>query len=166
MPLISTLRRPSNTVILLIAAVASVLLICQLWWINGSSIALPAGHFISGSRHATVDDINNATLGVRGSLLLYSLTRLTCWGQFEKIYVIALPARTDRRDGIVLSAALSNMTIDLMDGVRGETISDKAIPAAEGYKRMPDPVIGCWRGHMNTIQEFVSYTLLDMKFVG
>jgi hypothetical protein len=78
MPLTSFLRRPSNTVILLIAAVASILLICQVWWINGSSIALPAAHFIAGNRHATIDDINNATLGVRGSLPLYSLTRLTC----------------------------------------------------------------------------------------
>jgi hypothetical protein len=62
------------------------------------------------------------------------------------------------------------MTIDLMDGVLGETISDKSIPAAEGYKRMPDPAIGCWRGHMNTIQECVSYykstsTLLNMNML-
>ena len=56
------------------------------------------------------------------------------------------------------------MSIELMDGVLGETISDKAIPSAEGYKRMPDPVIGCWRGHMNTIQEFVSYSMSRLDF--
>lgn len=70
--------------------------------------------------------------------------------------MIGLPARTDRRDGMVLSAALSNMSIDLVDGVLGGTVSNKAIPATEEHKRMPDPVIGCWRGHMNTIQELVS----------
>lgn len=57
---------------------------------------------------------------------------------------------------MVLSAALSNMSIDLVDGVLGGTVSNKAIPATEEHKRMPDPVIGCWRGHMNTIQELVS----------
>lgn len=79
--------------------------------------------------------------------------------QFEKIYVIGLPARTDRRDGIVLSAALSNMTIDLVDGVLGNTVVDKAIPTMEEHERMKDPVIGCWRGHMNAIQESVPLCL-------
>jgi hypothetical protein len=73
--------------------------------------------------------------------------------------VIGLPARTDRRDGIVLSAALSDMSIDLVDGVLGDTVPDKAIPAIEEHTRMPDPVIGCWRGHMNTIRESVSYRM-------
>jgi hypothetical protein len=71
--------------------------------------------------------------------------------------VIGLPSRTDRRDGIVLSAALSNISIDLVDGVLGDTVLTKAIPATEEHKRLPDPEIGCWRAHMNTIQESVSY---------
>lgn len=77
--------------------------------------------------------------------------------QFEKIYVVGLPSRSDRRDGMVLSAALSDMSIDMVDGVLGEAVSDKAIPSTEDHKRMPEPQIGSWRGHMNAIQESVFY---------
>lgn len=78
--------------------------------------------------------------------------------------MIGLPSRTDRRDGIVLSAALSDMSINLVDGVLGDTVSDKAIPVTEEHGRMPDPVIGCWRGHMNAIRESVSYCTSQLPF--
>jgi hypothetical protein len=84
--------------------------------------------------------------------------------QFEKIFVVGLPERTDRRDGFVLSAALSNMDIELVDGVHGEAVPNKAIPAVGQHDRMPDPVIGCWRGHMNAIQEYVSPRIPKSSF--
>ena len=78
--------------------------------------------------------------------------------QFEKIFVIGLPSRTDRRDGMALSAALTNIEVEFVDGVVGKDVLDKAIPAKAGNNRLPDGVIGCWRAHMDSIQKLVSPT--------
>ncbi|KAK3337215.1 hypothetical protein B0T19DRAFT_437884 [Cercophora scortea] len=88
-----------------------------------------------------MDDVNNATLG------------------FEKILVVGLPSRTDRRDGMVLQAAVSNMKIDFIDGVMGADVPDKAVPKERDQKRMGDPLIGSWRAHMNAIHEVVAKNL-------
>ncbi|KAM3438609.1 hypothetical protein MY4824_003148 [Beauveria thailandica] len=85
--------------------------------------------------------INNATLG------------------FEKIFVVSLPERTDRRDGLTLQAALSNLKVDFMDGVKGEHIAEKAIPVTEAGVTLDAPVLGCWRGHMNAVAEVVRQNL-------
>ncbi|KAM3427979.1 hypothetical protein MY4824_009094 [Beauveria thailandica] len=84
-----------------------------------------------------LDKINNSTLG------------------FEKIYVMGLPSRTDRRDGMALQAALSDLTIEFIDGPLGENISEKAIPTAEDGKHLTGGELGCWRGHINALQEIV-----------
>lgn len=77
--------------------------------------------------------------------------------QFEKIFVIGRPSRTDRRDGMVLAAALSNLEIEFIDGVEGKDVPDKALLNSQAeLKRLADPVIGAWRAHMNVIQEFVT----------
>lgn len=59
----------------------------------------------------------------------------------------------DRRDGITLQASLSDIKINFVDGVFGEDIPDKAIPTSPNHDRLPDPVLGTWRAHMNAIQE-------------
>ena len=59
---------------------------------------------------------------------------------------------------MVLSTALSDIQVEFVDGVTSKDVLDKAIPAKPGHNRMPDPVIGCWRVHMNAIEEFVSVT--------
>lgn len=82
--------------------------------------------------------------------------RLTI-AQFEKIFVINLPSRTDRRDAIVLSAALSDIELEVVNGVYGDTVKDKAIPAGPG--KMTASEKGCWRSHMNIIQESVLFFL-------
>ncbi|TQN73707.1 Procollagen galactosyltransferase 1 [Colletotrichum shisoi] len=79
--------------------------------------------------------------------------------QFEKILVVGLPSRTDRRDGMILQAALSNIDIDFIDGVPGNTVSDKAIPKTTEHDRLNDGAIGCWRGHMNALGEIVRQNL-------
>jgi GR25 family glycosyltransferase involved in LPS biosynthesis len=74
--------------------------------------------------------------------------------QFEKIFVIGLPSRTDRRDGIVLQAALSEMQVEFIDGVLGKDIVDKAVPTSpQGHERMADGRLGCWRAHVNAARE-------------
>ncbi|KAL2189941.1 glycosyltransferase family 25 protein [Thermothelomyces heterothallicus CBS 203.75] len=86
-------------------------------------------------------DIRNSTLG------------------FEHIFVVGLPSRSDRRDNIVLQAALSDIQVEFIDGVLGQDIPDKAIPTSPDHKRPADPVLGCWRGHMNAVREIVRRNL-------
>ncbi|KAK1992731.1 hypothetical protein LX36DRAFT_587826 [Colletotrichum falcatum] len=88
-----------------------------------------------------MSDIGNSTLG------------------FEKIFVVGLPSRTDRRDGMLLQAALSDMDIEFVDGVPGDTVSDKAIPKTSEHGRLSDGAIGCWRGHMDALGEIVRRNL-------
>ena len=65
-----------------------------------------------------------------------------------------MPSRTDRRDGMILGAALSQLKINFVDGVRGEDVNQKAIPVPEDRNnRLKGPVLGSWRGHMNAIHE-------------
>lgn len=81
--------------------------------------------------------------------------------QFEKIYVMGLPSRTDRRDGMALQAALSDLSIEFIDGPLGENISEKAIPTAEDGKHLVGGEAGCWRGHMNALQEYVFFLIFS-----
>ena len=72
--------------------------------------------------------------------------------QFEKIFAVNLPERTDHRDGLVLAAAVSGISVEFIDGVHGESISTKALPA--GYDETLNlNRIGSWRAHINAISE-------------
>lgn len=55
---------------------------------------------------------------------------------------------------MALGAALSNLKIEFVDGIIGDKVPDKAIPATHPeHKRPLDPVVGSWRAHLNAIQE-------------
>lgn len=73
--------------------------------------------------------------------------------QFEKIFLINLPTRTDRQDAVVLSAALSDIDLDLVEGVYGDTVIDKAVPLGPGAMTASEK--GCWRSHMNVLEELI-----------
>lgn len=60
---------------------------------------------------------------------------------------------------MVLAAALSGLEIEFIDGILGPTVLDKAIPQGPESTRLPEPVIGSWRGHMNAIHEIVRRNL-------
>lgn len=72
--------------------------------------------------------------------------------QFEKIFVLNLPFRTDRRDAMVLSAAISNIKVDFVDGVTGESIKQSAYPPPEENLKLLPGIRGSWRTHMNALQ--------------
>lgn len=76
-----------------------------------------------------------------------------CLSQFEKIYVMGLASRTDRRDGMALQAALSDLTIEFIDGPNGDNITEKAVPTNEKGEHIKAGELGCWRGHINALQE-------------
>lgn len=54
---------------------------------------------------------------------------------------MSLPSRTDRRDGMSLAAALSNIEFEFVDGVDGSTIPDNALPQATAHDRPSDPTV-------------------------
>ena len=63
--------------------------------------------------------------------------------QFQEIFVVNLPERTDRRDGMVLAGALSEIELGFIDAVRGEEVLDKALPPLrEGSQRIPNANVG------------------------
>jgi hypothetical protein len=70
--------------------------------------------------------------------------------QFEKIFAISLPERTDRRDGLVLAGAVSDIDIEFIDGVRN--VSTKSLPP-HYHEDLQASGIGAWRAHLNAIQE-------------
>ncbi|KAK1462097.1 hypothetical protein CMEL01_14064 [Colletotrichum melonis] len=104
-------------------------------------IPRPGGTASKVSSTGLMSAIQNSTLG------------------FEKIFVVGLPSRTDRRDGMILQAALSEIEINFVDGVPGNTVVDKAIPKTSEHDRLHDGAIGCWRGHMTALEEIVRHNL-------
>ncbi|MCJ1364751.1 hypothetical protein MMC16_003867 [Acarospora aff. strigata] len=88
-----------------------------------------------------VNDVFNKTLG------------------FEKIFVINLPARTDHRDGIALAAAVSDMSLNWVDGVNGESVLDKVLPPGMAREHLNSGGIGSWRAHLNAILTVVQQNL-------
>ena len=77
--------------------------------------------------------------------------------QFQKILVINLPSRTDRRDAMSLSAVVSNLQLNWIDGVSGvsgDDVLEKALPPGD-HKFISPGSKGSWRAHMNTLQASV-----------
>ncbi|CAJ2507256.1 Uu.00g084420.m01.CDS01 [Anthostomella pinea] len=154
------MRRPSSLTALIAGVILSILLISfwakrQAWFPATAYLHEPsAAHSYKapstslGATDSAVSpdpdltrDIYNSTLG------------------FEKIFVVSLPSRTDRRDSIILAAALSNIEFEFIDGVDGSLIPDTVIPSGPKQGRLPDAPLGCWRAHMNAIQETVRRNL-------
>ncbi|KAH8600700.1 hypothetical protein B0O99DRAFT_287006 [Bisporella sp. PMI_857] len=86
--------------------------------------------------YSNLPDVRNRTLG------------------FEKIYILSMPSRTDKRDALVLSAHVSGLDIEFADGVNGTEMSKKETPY-RWPRREPIGTLGCWRGHMNIYQKMV-----------
>lgn len=78
---------------------------------------------------------------------------------------MGLPERTDRRDGLTFQADLSNLQIEFIDGVKGDQIAKKAVPVDEEGLKIKPAEIGCWRGHMNAIVEYV-WSLCEPQSLG
>lgn len=83
--------------------------------------------------------------------------------QFEHIFVVGLPSRSDRRDGMVLGAGLTGIKIEFIDGISGSDIAEKAIPLPQEGKAIEGGGLGAWRAHINAIRESVA-RLLDSLF--
>ncbi|RMJ21494.1 glycosyltransferase family 25 protein [Aspergillus sp. HF37] len=78
------------------------------------------------------------------------------WLQFQRIYAINLPARTDRRDGLSLVSSLTGIQLDWVDGVDGHDVPDKALPYPASREAISNANIGSWRAHLNTLKDIVA----------
>ena len=67
---------------------------------------------------------------------------------------VSLPERTDHRDGLILASAVSNIDIQFVDGVRGDTVPKKVLPPGD-HDGLSPSTVGSWRAHMNAIAKVV-----------
>ncbi|KAI3326891.1 hypothetical protein HD806DRAFT_375104 [Xylariaceae sp. AK1471] len=115
-------------------------------------------HFIPRDSEATLwlrqirrdGDVMNSTLG------------------FEKIFVINLPSRPDRRDAMTLAGAVSNLSLTFLEGLTGEnapssfSTGNSADRERSGIKSSHSPLAGArgsWRTHMSALQTIVDQGL-------
>lgn len=70
--------------------------------------------------------------------------------QFEKLFAIIMPSRTDLRDPLQLAAALTDLHIDIVDGVPAP--EEKALPPYREGMGVKGPGVGAWRAHMNVLK--------------
>lgn len=104
---------------------------------GGSGAEKPWGKAYRG--HSEPEDINrvtNATLG------------------FGKVFVVGMPERTDKRDAMALASSLTGFDVEWVDGVRGEDVSNKAVPFRVDRKKLTEANLGQWRGHMNAVRRY------------
>jgi hypothetical protein len=95
--------------------------------LNDQKILMKAAPPISLTDDApNLQDIQNSTLGVRS--FSQGLENYPDISQFQKIYVLSMPNRSDKRDALVLSAYLSGLELEFIDGVDPATIPEKAYP--------------------------------------
>lgn len=104
-------------------------------------VALPAGTLL--------DDVANATLGVRTTASPSAHDLLTL-EQFQKIFIINLASRTDRRDAASLAAALTGLQVEFVDAAT--QIDDKAWPPGGIKTKLNAGGAGNWRSHMNAVE--------------
>jgi hypothetical protein len=74
--------------------------------------------------------------------------------QFEKVFAISLPSRTDHRDALDLAASFTGLRVNIIDGVLGKDVADKALPPGALKWNPSDGNKGSWRAHMNAIQQY------------
>ncbi len=89
---------------------------------------------IAHSAAGKIDLVTNATLG------------------FEKVFAVGLPERSDKRDALTLISSLTGFKIDWIEGVRGESVVDKALPYNVDRVKLWENNLGSWRGHMNAVR--------------
>lgn len=82
---------------------------------------------------------------------------------FQKVFVINLPDRTDKRDALSLVGTLTGIKLDWVRALRGVDVSDKALPLGVDRHGWRDGGIGSWRSQMNAIRTWEAlFTLIGL----
>lgn len=71
---------------------------------------------------------------------------------FQKVFVVNLPERTDKRDALSLTSALTDIKLTWTSAIRGSNVPDKALPLGVDRQGWRDGGIGSWRSQMNLIR--------------
>lgn len=79
---------------------------------------------------------------------------------FEKVFVVNLPDRTDKRDALSLVGTLTGIKLDWIRALRGVDVPDKALPLGVDRGGWKDGGIGSWRSQMNAIRTWDPLDLL------
>lgn len=79
-----------------------------------------------------ISSITNRTLGVSDEPVLPFGDQLNNSLQFEKVLVVGLPERSDRRDTLTMVAAINDIKLRWVDAVKGSEMERKAWPAVCG----------------------------------
>ena len=77
--------------------------------------------------------------------------------QFQKIYVINLPSRTDHKDSMTLAAHFTGLEVEFVDGVT--EVESKALPPND--TELSQPALGAWRAHMNIARRYVKVSVMQ-----
>ena len=64
-------------------------------------------------------------IGWRANRMIYA--------QFEKVLVVGLKERSDRRDVLAVQSTLTGFNVDWVDGVMGEDVPSKALPPVSSF---------------------------------
>ena len=73
--------------------------------------------------------------------------------KFQKIFVIGLKSRTDRRDSMSLAAALTGIDVQYVDGITA--VENKTLPPGGNERQLSREGIYSWRAHANVLRMWV-----------
>jgi hypothetical protein len=62
-----------------------------------------------------------------------------------------------------LSAAISNIKLEYVEGVTGDSIKQSAYPPPEENIKLLAGIRGSWRTHMNALQKYLAPLLLPFS---
>lgn len=137
-------------------------------------------HLVGGEKPSCSikDQVTNSTLGVSNPLRNDWSSNISDMKQFEKVYAIGLPERTDRRDRLSLSAHFQDVELEWMDAVKGDEMPEKSLPAvcplsiSRRQHARTDVLtqhwnpnfsgglgighLGCWRSHVNAYRKYAA----------
>ena len=55
---------------------------------------------------------------------------------------------------MVLTAALTNISVEWVEGVKGDDVPDKVLPPGDSKKNLRAGDIGAWRAHINALTAY------------
>ncbi|KAI8624917.1 hypothetical protein F5Y19DRAFT_480155 [Xylariaceae sp. FL1651] len=87
---------------------------------------------------------------------------------FERIFVINLPSRLDRRDAMTLAGAVSNLSFTFLEGLKGDQLPPSSFAASSADRKQDRSrssnsasagAWGSWRAHMNALQTIINHDM-------
>lgn len=75
---------------------------------------------------------------------------------FQRVFVINLPSRRDKRHGMLLASKVTGFDIEVINGVDPSTISNTSLPAKYTSERpLKAGALGCWAAHMDFLAKVI-----------